>query len=76
VECPERLQRCPNSSHLTGDESEIREPFARLILDQTGAEVVEEGVDSEIAAFRVFQRRAESLQRRKRNDQQQEAGRM
>lgn len=60
----ERLDRFEWRSdpfRFAGDETEVGEAFAGLVLDGTGAEVVEEGVDGQVSAFGVLDGSSERL---------------
>lgn len=63
MERPEGLQWCPNALLLAGNQAEVGETLARPILDLAGAEVVEEGVDGEVASFSILDWTAEGLYR-------------
>ena len=50
----DRFERRSDPFRFAGDETEVGEALAGLVLDGTGAEVVEEGVDGQVSAFGVL----------------------
>lgn len=61
MECPEGLERCPNALLLAGNQAEIGQTLAGLILDLAGAKVVKEGVDGKITSLGILQWTTEGL---------------
>lgn len=57
----DRFERGPDPFRFAGDKAEVGEPLAGLVLDGTGAEVVEEGVDGQVSALGVLDGSSERL---------------